>query len=89
MWKHPIQTQVTPIFWGFFLHVCNQLKTLTMITQSTFRSWVISRLSDDNLLWVDVNSFRSRIDAEQYLQLLKNSRPDIRYQITFRRKDDY
>ncbi|NET71773.1 MAG: hypothetical protein F6K62_12815 [Sphaerospermopsis sp. SIO1G2] len=60
-----------------------------MITQSTFKPWVISRLSGDGLSWVDVNSFRNRKDAEDYLVLLKNLRSDVRYQITFRRKDDY
>jgi hypothetical protein len=54
-----------------------------MTTQLQLKPWVVSRLEGHVLAWVDVKSFRSRLDAEDYMKLLKQMRPDITYQLTF------
>lgn len=55
-----------------------------MTTQSRLKPWVISRLEGHISAWVDVNDFRNRNDAEDYLRTLKMLRPDIKYELNFR-----
>lgn len=55
-----------------------------MTTQLHLKPWVVSRLEGHTFAWVDVNSFRYRQDAEDYLRLLQQLRPDIKYEINFR-----
>ncbi|MBD2692648.1 hypothetical protein H6G68_12920 [Anabaena catenula FACHB-362] len=55
-----------------------------MTTQSQLRPWVISRLEGHTFAWVDVKTFRHRSDAESYLRILKQLRPDFNYEMNFK-----